>query len=435
MAKVIGELTTAVAVSILALGFTYYVVLVWLGWRASRAGQTDAADPLDGAAVLFLVPCLDEELVIGETVRNLLDGDSTAVVVVIDDASADRTAETAVEAGGDRVVICRRELPDARLGKGPALNQGFREVIHQVRLRGLDPERVVVGVMDADGRLSPGAVRHVLSLFSDPRVGGAQLGVRIRNKGSLLTNMQDFEFWGISALAQLARSRTHSVSLGGNGQFTRLTALMQLGDQPWSRALTEDLDLAISLQLKGWRLTSTPLAWVSQQGVETVKALIRQRTRWFQGHMQCSARTGEIWRCMELSNTTAMETAMYLLSPILLALPWSIIFNLALVDTWYLHSMQPTFEIFGSELIARVVRTGGWYVVSFLPAFVSAFIYSRRERSATIGQALLYAHVLVAYTYITWYCCWLAVARIATGRNGWVKTARHSEATAASAGA
>ncbi len=88
--------------------------------------------------------------------------------------------------------------------------------------------------MDADGRLSAGALDAVLPLFADECVGGVQLPVRIRRvRGSILTLLQDLEFWGVCAIAQLGRIGSGTVSLGGNGQFTRLTALLELGQQPW----------------------------------------------------------------------------------------------------------------------------------------------------------------------------------------------------------
>ena len=101
--------------------------------------------------------------------------------------------------------------------------------------------------MDADGRLSAGAVTAALALFDGPRVGGVQLIVRIRNRRKLIAQFQDIEFWMISALSQFARSISGTVSLGGNGQFTRLSALQQLTGEPWSRSLTEDLDLGLRL--------------------------------------------------------------------------------------------------------------------------------------------------------------------------------------------
>ena len=50
------------------------------------------------------------------------------------------------------------------------------------------------------------------------------------------------EFVVFTEIFQRARQRVGSVGLGGNGQFARLTALMSLGDAPWTKCLTEDLD-------------------------------------------------------------------------------------------------------------------------------------------------------------------------------------------------
>src|SRR5690606_3642953 len=121
--------------------------------------------------VYSLVPCLNEDAVIGQPVSalTLLDGTTT---LVIDDGSDDDTARCAEEAGGDRVRVLRRVLPEARKGKGEALNNGIAWVREDVAARGLDPGNVVVCVMDADGRLSDHALDHVLPLFEDENVGG-----------------------------------------------------------------------------------------------------------------------------------------------------------------------------------------------------------------------------------------------------------------------
>ncbi|HEU5418632.1 MAG TPA: glycosyltransferase [Streptosporangiaceae bacterium] len=188
----------------------------------ARAGVVVAPE---NGVVYFIVPCMNEELVIGDTVRSLL-ADPRALVVVVDDASGDRTGELAAAVDADRVMVVRRELPRAQLGKGPALNAGFARVLHDSGLRGIAASRITVGVMDADGRLSPGALDAVLPLFADQQVGGVQLPVQIRNRHSVLTVMQDLEFRGVCAAAQLGRIASGTVSLGGNGQFTRLAALL-----------------------------------------------------------------------------------------------------------------------------------------------------------------------------------------------------------------
>lgn len=234
--------------------------------------------------VFYLIPCLNEEAVIDTTIDRLLHTQEPGTIVVIDDGSTDRTAELAERHAGEDVVVIRRVWPDARRGKGEALNCAFRRVLQLVAERDYDPRHCLVCVMDADGQLSPGASTAVAEVFAaDESVGGVQLVVRIRNRGSLITRFQDMEFWAMSGLGQLGRIATGTVSMGGKGQFTRLHALTELGTDPWSHSLTEDLDLGVRLVINGWKTSSTALAYVSQQAVESLRALVRQRTRWYQG--------------------------------------------------------------------------------------------------------------------------------------------------------
>jgi 1,2-diacylglycerol 3-beta-glucosyltransferase len=99
-------------------------------------------------------------------------------------------------------------------------------------LGGRDPREVVVGVVDADGRLDPRTLKAVEPYSADPAVGGVQIGVPIANASAgLLARLQDIEFVGFSAFVQTARGLLGSVGLGGNGQFNRLSALLQ---GPWA---------------------------------------------------------------------------------------------------------------------------------------------------------------------------------------------------------
>jgi 1,2-diacylglycerol 3-beta-glucosyltransferase len=284
-----------------------------------------------------------------------------------------------------------------------------------------------VCVMDADGRLSPGALDAVLPLFSDPEVGGAQLPVRIRNRGQLLTTMQDVEFWGLAAIAQLGRIGSGSVSLGGNGQFTRLSALLDIGTSPWRAQLTEDLDLALALATAGWRLVSTPRAYVSQQGVEQLKALINQRTRWYQGHMQAFSWLRPLWSSRRLSHVSTLETTMYLLVPWLLVLPWSLVFNydLAMILSWIVG--WTTGPLTGADLAQKIIIVLVWYAVSCLPILMSGFLYSRQERSVGLFKSLLLSHLLLLGNYVTYVACWRAFYRLMCGMSRWEKTRRQEE--------
>jgi cellulose synthase/poly-beta-1,6-N-acetylglucosamine synthase-like glycosyltransferase len=459
-------LTGAIELFLISLGLTYFMATTGAGLRVRLAaarpartgrrpgrqqgrhgrprGRRAAIAPAGptgprpaagtaGLLVYYLVPCLDEAAVIADTVSALL-ADPRARVVVIDDASQDGTGALAAAVSPGRVSVVRRELPGAQQGKGPALNAGYRFAVQDAARRGIDPARLVIGVMDADGRLSPGALDAVLPLFGDPRVGGVQLPVRIRNRGSLLTAMQDIEFWGVCALAQLGRNFSGTASLGGNGQFTRLEALHGLGHRPWGTDLTEDLELTLALASEGWRLVSTPDAWVSQQGVTTLAALLRQRARWYQGHMQAARWLPRLWRARRLSHLGMLELTLYLAVPWTLVLPWSVLFNYNLVRMVGWIAGWERRPVLGTGLLQQVSTTAFWYALSCVPIWLAGLYYWRQQREKGLLRSFLLGHLLLVGNYCTFAACWRALFQLLAGANGWQKTARLTEHAAPAGG-
>jgi 1,2-diacylglycerol 3-beta-glucosyltransferase len=390
------------------------------GPRATAAGEADYR-------IYFIVPCLDEELVIEQTVQDLLTI-RHCKVVVIDDASSDRTAEIAGSVDPARVIVQRRHLPDARQGKGPALNAGLIAVRADVRHSGLADDQVIVCVMDADGRLSRRADEAVLPLFNDPEVGGVQLAVRIRNRDDgLLPRMQDALFVGLSATFQLARVQSGTVSLGGNGQFTRLTALLTLKRDPWRRSLTEDLDVSVALSVQGWRITTTAAAYVDQQGVTTVRALFDQWTRWYQGHMECSRWIPRLWSSRKLSHLGMLEITLFLLVPWVLVLPWSVLSEYMF---WLMIRRTADFYALGAmgtDVVEHSASLALWYVLSFSPNWIVGYLYHRMDRKTRFWRGIITGHLLLAANLVAYAAAWRALYRMLTRQQGWTKTSRSAE--------
>ena len=112
---------------VFGFGFLSYVVALVATLLRHKPGA--AGDP---AAFEWhvLIPCRDEEAVIGATLAYLRDAFPRAHLWVIDDASADRTADIVEAAAGSevRVHLVRRVLPQARTGKGDALNAGYQAI-------------------------------------------------------------------------------------------------------------------------------------------------------------------------------------------------------------------------------------------------------------------------------------------------------------------
>lgn len=440
------ELITAIGGLLLAFALPYFLFNIAVGavaiirssgsLRAQERGLATERYELSNPAMTayFLIPCLNEALVVGDTVADLLGRTRDTWVAVIDDGSDDETAEMARAAaaaagGSDRLLVIQRSLPMARCGKGAALNDALERVREDVDRRGLDPAKVVICVMDADGRLSDEAFPEALAAFEDDRVGAVQLIVRIRNRDSWLTRMQDIEFWCISATAQFARTFTGTVSLGGNGQFTRLSALDTLDGDPWSTSLTEDLDLGLRLYARGWKVTAPSFGYVHQQGVTNLRTLLRQRTRWYQGHMSAIARVPELVRSKQLSEIRLLEVVLYLLVPWLIVLPWSIVQQFVLIapliepQRWFAGAVQ-------SNTLATAAVWTLWYCLSFLPNLLIGVTYARRTRAVSMPVSILLGHAMLVYNYVGYAAVWRALFRMCTRRVSWAKTPRSAEAPA-----
>lgn len=408
--------TTATAAFVLVtVGYLFFVAAL------SRRQMPVPAPGSSDLFYVFVVPALNEELVIRNTLDSLsaLPADRT-FTVVIDDGSTDATAEIVRTYPADRVRLFQRVLPEARLGKGAALNAVYRDLCRRV---GPAAERVVVAVVDADGRLEPEVLDHVDPILAEASVGALQLMVRIFNRDRLITRFQDFEFVSFSALVQRARQHIGSVGLGGNGQFVKLAALQSLGDAPWTDCLTEDLDLGLRLAMAGWDNRFTAASVVSQQGVTDLRVLWRQRTRWIHGHMQCWKLVPDVIRS-DLPTRTVADLLYYLAAPLVLAVA-SVLFTvpliLLLVDA--VHGIA-----IGNVTWQTAAFAGGWYLLAFAPAILLGFAYHRTARDVSLWRSFVLSHLLLIYNYIWYAAVWRALIRIVLRRSGWTKTARLAEA-------
>lgn len=406
----------ALAMIAIALVYTLFMLLASRG--APRRGAS--SHPHAPLLIVILMPCLNEAEVIGASVRRLTSiPDPGLRIMVIDDGSDDDTAQVAARAGDERVEVVRRRPPHARLGKGEALNDALSIV--RSRCTSVSSSRVIVGVMDADGRLDPHAIDEVRKAFAPQEVGAVQMGVRINNRfGSLLARMQDMEFVIFTEVFQRGRRRVRSVGMGGNAQFVRLSALDALGPRPWTRSLTEDFDLGIRLNATSWTNEFWPSACVHQQGVTNMRRLMRQRTRWFQGNLQALHLLRSVAR--EQRGLGRADTLWQILTPYLL-----------LTGSLLTLSFLITMVTASVAAVLRWEQSWIWligaYVIAFGPALVYAWIYWRTERSQGLGpiRAVAYSHLFVLYGLLPSLYGWRAVARELTGRTGWAKTAREVE--------
>jgi len=402
-----------------------YALMAFTLSRRARPPLPTAPDDLH---FVFMIPCLNEAGVIRATLDRLLTAfPGQASILVIDDGSEDATAEIVKSEYAGRVWLLQRALPHAREGKGMALNAGYHHLLTSGLLEGHDTDSVIICVVDADGRIGPGAIDAVAPYFGDAKTGAVQIGVRMYNaKRNRLCRMQDMEFVIFTEVFQRGKQWIGSVGLGGNGQFTRLSALEALGPTPWTTCLTEDLDLGIRLLSLGWQNAYCGDACVAQQAVPRLRRLVRQRSRWFQGHMQCMRLIPTVMRSTVLSVRATADLVYHLTSPVLVLLTSLVtatfaaaIVRIAVFDRAGAGHLLPPVPVF---VIA--------YCLSFGLAPIFGYVYAKREPTVSLPKAVLLAHLYVLYAFMWFAAGWIGALRAVARRGSWAKTARVAEAPA-----
>lgn len=384
---------------------------------------------------VFVVPALNEEVTIADSVGRLALVEATHKrILVVNDGSDDRTGEIldGLRAGVPELTVLTRVAPNARQGKSEALNDAWRFLTHEI-LRsgpyaGWDPAKVIVTIVDADGRLDPAAAA-IASHFEDDCVGGVQALVRIYNRHGPLTWAQDVEFGVFGHVYQMGRKEWGISNMGGNGQFNRLAALNDVAIEdsrgnlgPWREGrLTEDQDIGLRMIRAGWRGSQSTTVTIHQQGLNSLRPLYRQRTRWAQGGWQSLDMAPSLARNRHVGLIARWDQFWYLMTPLIQAY-----LGLILALTVVLLATGTT-RVHWSWPILLVI-----YALSILPSIVGVVFARRRFGPIGIIVSFLAGHAYVLYTWLIYPVVFHALFRQLGRRTSWTKTKR--EAIAATAG-
>jgi len=376
---------------------------------------------------VFFVPALNEEVTIADTVQRLVGLKATnKIMMIIDDGSTDATPQILADIGDPDLSVLRRDAPNAQQGKGAALNNAWA-ILHErlsadPRWAAFPLDRVLVTVVDADGRLDIDFANAVAGHFHDPAIGGVQLRVEIYNTWSVLARLQDVEFRVYGALYQMGRAAWGTAGMGGNGQINRLSALDdvaryngEVGEAvPWRDRLTEDQDLGISLLACNWRADQELRAAVHQQGLANPRRLLRQRTRWAQGCLQ-AARRIRVPLAARIPLSAKAEYVQWLLQPIIqFYVGLMLLLSIALVVVYGITALP--FDEPWEVAVVLFLSLGGTTL-----GCIVAWI---RTQSDGLWRGLVWSIPYALYSWFMMPVYVRAMFREISGRSAWAKTAR-----------
>jgi 1,2-diacylglycerol 3-beta-glucosyltransferase len=407
-------LFTACLVVVAAM-FCWTLLLFIRGHSAILNPPEPPPSGADAFTWVFMVPAMNEEVVIADSVERLLAIPvARKRIVVIDDASDDRTPQILAAIDHPDLFVLRRDEPDAQKGKAAGLNYAYRALRDHT-----DRAGTIVVIIDADGRLDAAAPLHASAHFADPAVGGVQALVRMYNRGHPLVWMQDVEFGVYGHLFQAGRNHWGTAGMGGNGQFNRLSALDDVAnvEGPWRDKLTEDQDLGLRLISAGWEGRQDLKAVVEQQGLPKLRPLFRQRTRWSQGNLQAIALWREVMGTRTLGFGPRIEQMAYLFMPF-----WQGLIGLGLAGALFL-AIIGTAPFWGSGPTYQLVF---FYLLAF--GGTSLGTIAARSEEGPIGWLVgfLIGQIYTLYTWTLWPVLVRSTTRQLRGHGSWAKTEREA---------
>lgn len=335
--------------SILHLGLyiiganTYDIIHFRRDHRASkRRGGRSRKLPL----VSVVIPAHNEAAVIRRTLDSVRQSDySNYEIIIVDDGSKDRTASIVRDyirkhprlrgrtvirynrsaAGTLERRYVRGSLDGVRVllvsqvngGKASAMNNAI-----SYHVRG-----DLTMCLDADSILHPQAISRAVEYFRDKRVIGVAANVRVMSTKQWLTTLQQFEHL-IGYRSKKFYSLTNSEFIIGGVASTYRTKVLKKCGLYDTDTMTEDIGLSLKLIAKQGnkkhRIVYASDVVAMTEGVQTFRALLKQRYRWKMGNLQNLYKYRQLIGNEDASKYSAMLTMyrlpMALLSEIMLLL-------------------------------------------------------------------------------------------------------------------
>ena len=256
-----------------AIYFEAFLLVTFLSKPARTMRERPASTRTPSVAVV--VPCWNEELTVKETVDSLLALEYPADrlrFILVNDGSTDGTgAVMDAYATHPQVTVIHKENG----GKHTAINAGI-EIAKDAEL---------IGCLDADSFVSPGALREMISCFDDPMVAAATPAMSVAGPKNILERMQNAEFIMGIALRHILAAVNGLYVTPGPFSLYRRDVLVALGGFRFGHQ-TEDMEMALRMQRAGYVIDSAPRARVYTKAPRSVPALVKQRTRWTSGFLR-----------------------------------------------------------------------------------------------------------------------------------------------------
>ncbi|MBI4440222.1 glycosyltransferase family 2 protein [Candidatus Woesearchaeota archaeon] len=255
-----------------ALYFSLFWFLVFIEKKDGKHKLPSMKTPPN---VSIVIPAYNEEKRVIQTLKSALSlkyPSDKLEIFVVDDGSKDDTYALVEE-----FITKKRKFPVTLVrqkngGKGAAMNKGNKFASGEFFV-----------CLDADSYVTKNALFEMLPYFGDEKVAAVLPVLKVRNPKNLLEKLQSYEYLVNMFFKELMGKLDCVHVIPGPFSIYRRRSLLEVGGFDENRNLTEDLEMALRLQKKGYKIIQLPHTNVTTVAPSTLSALYRQRNRWFKG--------------------------------------------------------------------------------------------------------------------------------------------------------
>lgn len=311
--------------------------------------------------VSVIVAAYNEELSIEKSLDTIVKSNYPRLeIIVIDDGSIDSTNDIVknymrrhnynstskfIRKMGDGTYVRiwhRSNVKRARTIRLMTKNNGGKSsALNMALQKGVKGDFVMT--LDADSMLDKQAIRRAVKYFEDENVAGVAANVRVAESLTMIGLLQRFEHM-IGYRSKKFYSMTSSeLIVGGVASTYRRSVLKQVNYYD-TDTQTEDIGLSMKIAAlgnKNYQLVYAPEVVAITQGVQTFRALAKQRYRWKLGNMQNLIKYRQHFKTTNTGHSrmlTFYRVPMAYLSEVLLLLePFMLIYVVYL--SFLLHSL------------------------------------------------------------------------------------------------
>ncbi len=261
----------------------YFEVFLLISFFEKKPVAKTSLTPKRYPTVAMIVPCFNEEQTVASTIESLLAMEypqDKLEIVVVDDGSTDNTAaiaqkyEQACHAPGYAGAVVTYFYKENG-GKYTALNFAIAHTTTEL-----------IGCLDADSFAAHDALIEAIKEFeADPTAMAITPAMKVYRPRKVLELMQAVEYtFGIFYKKMFDNLSAINVLPGPFSMYKR-EVFEKIGVFRHAHN-TEDMEIAFRMHANGLRIINAHTAFVYTTVPKSVRALLKQRTRWSQGFLQ-----------------------------------------------------------------------------------------------------------------------------------------------------